>query len=93
MDWYSIKYIADKCAGFSDNMIRNRLAKALENGMWPCVKRSNTSIFIHIYRFERWFEDNDCLVNELKKNGEYDYRLEIFKKDLKRSQEIYRGKV
>lgn len=93
MSWYRIKQIAEIFPAFTEVDIRNRVKIALDNNMWACIKRSNTSILIHRERFERWIEDNDCLVNELKKNGKYEYRLKLFKQDLKRSQEIFRGKV
>ncbi len=92
MSWYRIKQIAENYPAFTEVDIRNMVKIALDNNMWACIKRSNTSILIHGERFSRWLEDNDCLINELKKNGEYEYRLEIFKQDLKRSQEIYKGK-
>lgn len=92
MAWYRIKQIAKMFPAFTEVAIRNRVQVASENNMWPCVKRSNTSILIHGHRFSRWIEDENCLVNELKRNGDYNYKLDIFKKDLERSKAIYRGK-
>lgn len=92
MSWYRIKQIAEIFPAFTEVDIRNRVKIALDNNMWPCIKRSNTSIFIHGHKLARWIEDEECLVNELKKNGEYDYRLEIFMKDLEKSRAIFKGK-
>ena len=92
MSWYRIKQIAELYPAFTQNAIRNRVANALENGLWPAVKRSNTSILIHGGRFGRWIEDEDCLIEELIKTNQFHQRMEIFKRDLQRSRDIYNGK-
>jgi len=44
MSWYRIKQIEMLYPAFTQNSVRNKVANALENGLWPAVKRSNTSI-------------------------------------------------
>ena len=79
MSWYRIKQIEMLYPAFTQNSVRNKVANALENGLWPAVKRSNTSILIHGDRFGRWIEDEDCLVEELVKTNQFNKRLEIFR--------------
>jgi len=90
MTWYTIKQITTRYDGLTENSIRAKVDKAIENGMWPCIKRQGTRIFIHDLRFSRWFEDEGCLERELKFNDTYDERLKIFQKDLQKSRKIFR---
>ena len=90
MTWCTIKQIVARYDGLTENSLRAKVGDALNNGMWPCIKRQGTRIYIEDLRFGRWFEDGKCLERELKHNGKYDEKLEIYQRDLQKSKKIFK---
>lgn len=67
MAHYTVKQMTMRHPAFSESSFRWLIFNEKENGLHPAIIRVGRKVLINEMKFLRWIEDNQCLINEIKK--------------------------